>query len=370
MKRPMENEERRLVWLSVMLGPGSLRPRRLLAEFGGSGEEVFRAAAKGDLPPLRFLDAELCAKLKEKASERYIDRLLARLEELEIGACTIASPDYPALLKEIYDPPAVLYYKGTLYSQLRLPIAVIGSREPTEYGRRVAKELAKELAGCGACIVSGLARGVDRLVAEGALEAENSDYPTVAVLGNGPDVAYPGGNRDVYERIAERGALISEYMPGVEPRAMNFPTRNRIISGLSKGVVVVEAGEKSGTSITVDSALEQGRDVFAIPGRITDGQSAGTNGLLRAGMAKIVLSADDVLEEYGVVRGGKPTKTVDAKALPFEQQLIHRLLMAGERSFDELCELTGFDPAKLNYTLTEMEFSEIIKQSPGRLFGL
>ena len=370
MKLHLENEERRLLWLSVMLGPGSLHLRKLIHEFDGSGEEAYQAAAKGILPPMRWLDEPLRAKLKDKANERYIDRIIARLDQLGIGACTIASPNYPVLLKEIYDPPAVLYYKGVLYPEHRLPLAVIGSREPTEYGARIAKELARELAACGACIISGLARGVDKLAAEGALGAERNDYPTMAVLGSGPDIAYPGGNRDVYEKIAQRGALVSEFMPGVEPRAMNFPSRNRIISGLAKGVTVVEAGEKSGTSITVDFALEQGRDVFAVPGRITDEKSAGTNGMLRSGMAKIVLSADDILEEYGVARRAEPRKAANTEQLPFEQQLIFRLLMAGERSFDELCELTGFDAAKLNFTLTEMEFSEIIKQSPGRLYGL
>ena len=274
------------------------------------------------------------------------------------------------MLKNIYDPPYVLFYKGTLYAEHRLPIAIIGAREPSDYGRRMARQLAEDLARSGACIVSGLAYGLDRVAAEGALDAEGNDYPTIAVLGNGPNVVYPSVNRDVYDLIAKRGAIVSEFMPGIAPTPSHFPMRNRIISGLSRGVIVVEAREKSGTFITVDCALEQGRDVFAIPGRVSDELSMGTNNLIREGLAKITLSAEDVLEEYGIKPMAEERKAVTPAELSFEQELIHRLLMAGERTYDELAELTGFDAGILNSTLTAMEFSGIIKQSVGRLFSL
>ena len=190
------------------------------------------------------------------------------------------------------------------------------------------------------------------------------------MLGNGPNVVYPSVNRDVYDLIAKRGAIVSEFMPGIAPTPSHFPMRNRIISGLSRGVIVVEAREKSGTFITVDCALEQGRDVFAIPGRVSDELSMGTNNLIREGLAKITLSAEDVLEEYGIKPMAEERKTVTPAELSFEQELIHRLLMAGERTYDELAELTGFDAGMLNSTLTAMEFSGIIKQSVGRLFSL
>ena len=274
------------------------------------------------------------------------------------------------MLKNIYDPPFVLFYKGTLYAEHRLPIAIIGAREPSDYGRRMARQLAEDLARSGACIVSGLAYGLDRVAAEGALDAEGNDYPTIAVLGNGPNVVYPSVNRDVYDLIAKRGAIVSEFMPGIAPTPSHFPMRNRIISGLSRGVIVVEAREKSGTFITVDCALEHGRDVFAIPGRVSDELSMGTNNLIREGLAKITLSAEDVLEEYGIKPMAEERKAVTPAELSFEQELIHRLLMAGERTYDELAELTGFDAGMLNSTLTAMEFSGIIKQSVGRLFSL
>lgn len=370
MKSVLTSQERLLLWLSVNLGSSSARVRRMLEAFDGSVEEVFRAAAKGKLPKMRFLDDEKLSNIQAHANERYIERIINRLDELDVKVSTLYSENYPILLKNIYDPPAVLYYKGTLYPELRLPIAIVGAREPSDYGRRVTRELAEELASAGACIVSGLAYGLDRVAAEGALDAEGNDYPTIAVLGTGPNVVYPSVNRDVYELIAERGAVVSEFMPGIGPKPSHFPMRNRIISGLSKGVVVVEARTKSGTSITVDCALEQGRDVFAVPGRVSDELSGGTNDLIREGMAKITLSAQDVLEEYGMKPRSVERKVVAPSELPFEQQLIHRLLIAGERTYDELAELTGFDAGKLNSTLTEMEFSGIIKQSPGRLYSL
>lgn len=364
----LNEKERYLLWLGLANGPGAARSKKLLEAYGNDPKALFNAAAKGELH--EHMKGEAAELMKKRASERYIDRCIARLDELNVSAATLVSREYPELLKEIYDPPAVIYYRGTLYPQLRLPIAMVGTREPSEYGKRAAMELARELADNGVCVVSGLAYGIDCICAEGALASQGSAYPTIAVLGSGPDVVYPDANRNIYEQIVERGAVLSEYMPGTEPRAMHFPMRNRIISGLSRGVVVVEAGEKSGSLITVDCALEQGRDVFAVPGRITDPKSAGANGLIRSGMAKIVQSSADILEEYGILRRKQEKPGVDTTALSYEEELIYRLLVAGERSFDELCELTGFSAALLNSTLTSLEFSEIIKQSPGRLFSL
>ena len=370
MKIRLSDEDRALLWLNITLGSGTARVRKMLEAFDGSAAEAFRAAAKNEIPQFKFLNDERREDMHNHAIQRYIDRIEKRLEELDINVATINSDCYPVLLKNIYDPPYVLFYKGTLYAEHRLPIAIIGAREPSDYGRRMARQLAEDLARSGACIVSGLAYGLDRVAAEGALDAEGNDYPTIAVLGNGPNVVYPSVNRDVYDLIAKRGAIVSEFMPGIAPTPSHFPMRNRIISGLSRGVIVVEAREKSGTFITVDCALEQGRDVFAIPGRVSDELSMGTNNLIREGLAKITLGAEDVLEEYGIKPMAEERKAVTPAELSFEQELIHRLLMAGERTYDELAELTGFDAGMLNSTLTAMEFSGIIKQSVGRLFSL
>ncbi|NCB32016.1 MAG: DNA-processing protein DprA, partial [Clostridia bacterium] len=234
-----------------------------------------------------------------------------------------------------------------------------------------ALKLSEELAERGVCVVSGLAYGIDCLCARGALAAEKSEFPTIAVLGGGVDVVYPAANRREYDQIVERGAVVSELLPGTKPLPSHFPQRNRIISGISRGVVVIEAALQSGTGITVDFALEQGKDVFALPGRLTDPKSAGANRLIAQGMAKAVESTKDILDAYDMdFEEIKSGAAVNENALSFEQTLILRLLQAGERSADELAEMTGFSSSQLNFALTDMEFSGIIKQSCGRLYSL
>lgn len=265
----------------------------------------------------------------------------------------------------------MLFVKGRIPEKIPLPIAVVGSRQCSDYGESIAQKLSLELAECGCCIVSGMAYGIDKIAAQSALKASKTECPTIAVLGCGVDIPYPNANRPLYDEICERGAVISEFLPGTRPDAFNFPRRNRIISGISKGVLVVEAAMKSGTRITVDHALEQGRDVFAVPGRITDSACEGTNQMIREGMAKAVFCVEDILEEYGVdVSMMKRAEKIDESSLSMEELLILRLLRAGERSVDELCEMTGMNVAQLNFTLTSMEISGIIKQSSGRMYGL
>lgn len=370
MKNRLNEEDRAMLWLNIMLGSITARITTLLETYDGSAITALEAASKNDIPQLKFIDGERREKMRLNANDKYIDKIIQRLDEMKIEVATLNSPNYPTLLKNIYDPPYILFYKGRLFADLKLPIAVIGAREPSDYGRRATFQIAKELASAGACVVSGMAYGLDRVAAEGALDAAENDYPTIAVLGTGPDVVYPSTGREVYEEIVRRGAVVSEFMPGTTPKPGNFPMRNRIISGLSRGVIVVEARERSGTAITVDCALEQGRDVFAVPGRIFDDLSYGTNNMIREGIAKITLSAEDVLEEYHITPREDAAKSSNISDLPYEQALIAKLLTAGERTFDELAELSKFDSGKLNSTLTEMEFSGIIKQSAGRLYSL
>ena len=392
MKLDYEREERFLLWLGFVLGPGAKQYERALAPFGGNAEDFFNAAQKRALPPECGIKAEVLERIFASASERYMLGCFRRLQEYDISALSVRMPDYPSLLKEIYDPPPVLYCRGEL-QEAELPIGIVGSRSPSEYGRNMAYRFAKELAEAGACIVSGLAYGVDCIAALGALAAEKNDFPTIAVLGCGVDMVYPANNRDIYDKIIRRGAIISEFLPGTAAKPSYFPMRNRIISGLSRGVLVVEAAEKSGTLITVDCALEQGRDVFALPGRLIDAKSEGTNELLRSGQAKFTSAAEDILEEYrgiGMAQKKNEPKTVkkpkkkaaktapvqkeelpkEREELPSEQRLILNILAKGEKSFDELCELTGLSVPLLNSTLTEMEFSGIMKQSPGRVYSL
>ena len=367
----MDAERRYRLWLAFALGDRTKRYYSLLEEFG-SAENVFYGARAGEIHPNTRGDDVVLPLLKSKANQEYIDRCIAYLSKHDISAVLPEDANYPSLLKEIYLPPTLLYVKGSLPDNIELPIAVIGSRECSQYGAETAFRLAGDLAASGVCVVSGLAHGIDCMSAEAALSSAPEDsFPTVAVLGSGVDVVYPAENRKLYAEICERGAVISEFPPGTSPERFNFPRRNRIISGISKGVLVVEAALKSGTRITVDYALEQGRDVFAVPGRITDETCQGTNEMIRDGMAKPVLCVEDILQEYGISAAAvKKAAEIDISALSLQEAVIVKLLKARERTVDELREMTDMDTGLLNSTLTEMEISGIIKQSPGRLYSL
>lgn len=368
----MEQQARRYrLWLCFALGQAHSRIASLLAHYQGDAEAVFRDAKHHCLPEKNQREAGLNRQLYQKAEEGYIDRCLAYMERHRIQAVLLEDANYPKLLKEIQRPPTCLYVRGRLPEVIHLPIAMIGSRNCSENGKRIALTMARDLSSAGVCVVSGLAYGIDGLCAKGALEAADNPFPTIAVLGCGVDVVYPPQNRELYEQVVERGAVVSEFLPGEKPLPAYFPQRNRIISGLSQGVMVVEAALKSGTSITVDFALEQGRDVFAVPGRPQDEKSKGTNRLIKEGLAKSVSDAQDVLEEYNIQPGQRAApKWIDESRLTLEQTLLVRLLQVEERNIDELCELTGYSAAEINLALTDMELSGIIKQSLGRLYSL
>ncbi|MBN1855858.1 MAG: DNA-processing protein DprA [Dehalococcoidia bacterium] len=222
---------------------------------------------------------------------------LDRLKQHGIAALTCENPRYPRRLLEVSDCPAVLYVRGTLPCEDTLLLAVVGSRGPTQYGKQVATELVEGLVEQGVVIVSGLARGIDTVAHRETLDRGGT---TVAVLASGLDLVYPGENLRLAQEIRLRGALVSEHPPGVKPRMESFPMRNRIMSGLSRGVLVIEAGERSGALITAHQAVDQNREVFAVPGSVFSPQSRGTNHLIQSGEAKLVTSPADVLEELGV----------------------------------------------------------------------
>ena len=333
-------------------------------------EEAFEDVQKGHMQRLSMLSEESQKRLKEAAADGFLDRYIRWLDKNGVNVVTSTSYQYPALLKEIPDPPAVLFYKGSLNEDMQLPLAIVGTRRCTDYGKDVAKKFGRELVKVGATIVSGLATGIDGYAALGALSVEGAQDPTVAVLGCGIDVVYPKGNEKLYAAIAERGCLLTEFLPKTPPLAQNFPFRNRIISGLSLGVLVVEAGEKSGASITARLALEQGREVFAVPGRVTDLMSAGTNGMIRRGEAKLVTSVSDILAEFGEGGFAEEAQTVAFSDLsPLEQQVV-KALQTGERNEDELLESCSAEVDELIPTLTGLTFSGIIKQLPGSVYAL
>lgn len=369
--------ERAWLWLSESLGTAISLIDRLVYS-NGDVLNAFDTARSGRglrLPSMPGYDELLASKqrtLYEKCSDGYLDTVLENYAKKGVRIVTRDSRGYPDLLREIYDPPTVLFVKGNLPERIDLPVAVIGSRKSSDYGRRMAQLFGRALAENGACVVSGMALGCDSEAAWGALEAPASSCPTVAVLGGGVDVVYPRTSYKLYNAILERGALISEMRPGSAPTRQSFPQRNRLISGMSKGVLVVEAGEKSGTRITVDFALEQGREVFAVPAKLTDMTSAGSNALIKNGEAKPVFGVDDILSEFGTftAKADIRVKQKQRPELPPAQLKLYDLLLLGEKTRDELSDLTGRPVSEINILLTEMELSGIIRQLPNGEYAL
>jgi len=272
---------------------------------------------------------------------------------------------YPAMLRHIPNPPYILYYRGQIECLAGFAIAIIGSRLASYYGRNTARKLGRELAMQDIVVVSGLARGIDSEAHRGALETGR----TVAVLGCGLDVVYPPENDKLYSDIAANGAVISEFPRHTGPEPGNFPMRNRIISGLCRGVVVVEAQEKSGALITADFALEQGRDVFAVPGPINSKTSVGTNNLIKQG-AKLVSSLADIIEEYEVLAGpvSKEPQQAILSFLSGEESQIMEIIANDPGHFDSLLERTGFNIGQLSTLLLQLELRGIIVALPGNYY--
>lgn len=292
------------LWLTGRPGMSALRVAQLLEQFGTPDQIYFADPGAYESLPIGLRRA-----LEDK-SLTQADEILAQCDELGISLLTLQDAHYPDCLKNIPDPPAVLYYKGKLPDFDReLTIGMVGARECTRYGESMAARLGLELARAGAVVISGIAQGIDSHAIKGALAGGGT---VVSVLGGGIDKKYPWESRFLYDDVAAAGALISEYPPGTPHKGVHFPIRNRIISGLSDGVIAVEGKEKSGTMITMDLALEQNRDTFAVPGPADAPMSAGTNRLIRMGWAKLVTGAADVLVEY---EGRRPLRRV----LPMQQ---------------------------------------------------
>lgn len=275
-------------------------------------------------------------------------------------------PGYPENLLQIFDPPPVIFIKGSLRPSDKLAVAVVGSRKPSPYGLLVAEKLAKDLAALGITVVSGMARGIDTAGHKGALAGGGR---TVAVLGCGPDVVYPRENKKLVDRIVENGAVISEYPLGTIPEPWHFPARNRIISGLSLGTVVVEAAEKSGALITADFALEQGRDVMAVPGNVVSPLSRGPHRLIRQG-ARLVEGAGDIIDEMGLERlFPVPEESSGGKfKMSAEEEALYRLLSLDPVPLDELIDRTGLPPQKVMAALMYLEIKGLTRQMPGKLY--
>lgn len=320
--------------------------RAELAEIDGIGPAVAEALVQVRRDPDARRDAE-----------RELERAVRA--GLRVLLCT--DPRYPLLLRRIPEPPPILYQAGPWEPDSRPMVAVVGTRRPTAYGRAVAERLGRELARLGAVVVSGMARGIDSAAHRGAL-AEGGT--TIAVLGGGADVCYPPEAAPLYRAMRERGAVLSEQPPGAEPRRENFPERNRIISGLCHGVVVVEAGERSGTLITVAHAMEQGREVFAVPGPVTSPMSQGPHRLIRDG-ACLVQRGRDVLEELGFVAPAEgPLDRPSVTGLTPEEQRLLGWMGNGIYSPDDLVAASGMTAPEVQACLTMLEIRGAIRRLP------
>lgn len=316
-------------------------------------------------PEVAFLGQKLINRLLKIKNNQFAQEYFQTLREKRVVALCPLSPYYPKRLLTIPDAPTVLFVKGSLEVFTKPAVAIVGSRKCTLKGRETAREFAKELARHGVAVISGLAKGIDSEAHQGALEAAGE---TVAVLGCGADICYPAENQKLFEEIPHNGALVTEYAVGAKPYPGNFPRRNRIISGLCDILLVVEAGQKSGALITVETAVNQGREVRCIPGDIHSPNSLGVNNLIRDG-AKVVLSAADILEELGIPYIQAAQRTAEPTLTGAEKQ-IYDLLFEGEKTVEELCQLLGMPAAEINSVLTMMELRDIVKQSPGRIFNL
>jgi len=331
--------------------------RRLLAAYG-SAKTVW------EMPPQDWADTiglvpEKLTHIIQQRHAHHWESYLQRLEKGNMSIVTYKDDAYPALLKATYNPPAVLYYQGTLPGDDRL-IAMVGSRKATPYGCNAAAFLARGLAAAHVGIVSGGARGIDTASHEGALSQHGY---TLAVVANGLDITYPPENKRLYQRIVhEGGAVVSEFAPGMKPLADNFPARNRIINGLAQGVVVVEAAQRSGSLITADFALEEGRDVFAVPGSIFSSVSKGSNHLLQQG-AIPACCAEDILKECGWFEENTGNGQGILKLTDIEQLVYERLSLDAPVRQDVLVEQLQLPPGKISHILLQLTLKGLIQDT-------
>ncbi len=359
----------RYEWLALSLVPGlgNVGSRQLFEAFG-SVSAVFKANED---------DLISQGRIRRDIARRITSRFFSSDPELEYmrvqkaGARIIAFEDeqYPSSLKEIADPPVVLYTKGEGIPKSRPLVAVVGSRRPTFYGIRSSEVISEGLANAGVGVVSGLALGIDTAAHKGCLKAKGF---TIAVMGTGIDRVYPASNRSLFEGIVETGCIVTEFPTGTPPEGRNFPRRNRIISGLSLGVVVVEAAGKSGSLITAAAALEQGREVFAVPGSIQSPKSAGAHFLLKHG-AVLVERADDILAALGIGSGDKDGAcTESGKDGVADVSGLEKPVYDAVESYpihiDAIIEKARMEPGKVLGILLEMELKGLLKQLPGKMF--
>jgi DNA processing protein len=355
-------------WLafSELSGPGiGYRKVASLLEFFGNLKDAWN----GSVSQLKDSHALSQQNIEKFVQARLlIDReaLLKKVKAAKVRALDFYHPLYPPLLREIHDPPIVLFMKGRLDpADFNMCVGVVGTRRPTAYGQRHAKEIAKGLAASGVTVVSGMALGIDSFAHYGAIEGKGR---TVAVLACGVDVCYPSSNKPLYTKLieGENGAVVSEFAPGTKPEDWKFPARNRIISGFGRALAVIEAGEISGSLITARLAFEQSREVFALPGRVDGPMSKGTNSLIAKTTAHLLTSYEQILEEMGWVISKEAGRNVPTIVeLYGRERELFELISTEPVHFDYLVEKMGMNAGELSATLTMLELAGIVTRLPG-----
>ena len=353
------------LYFNAIQGLGPVKGKALIDKFG-TPENIFKAT-DNELASVEGIGTDLIEKIRNKEKWLDIKKEISLIQKSKVEILTFKNPKYPPLLKNIYSFPLLLYVKGKPQEQdYKMPIAIVGMRKASYYGKTVTEELAQNLACAGFSIVSGMARGIDTSAHLGALK----NGRTIAVLGSGLNYIYPRENKKLSEKISQNGALISEFPMNTPPDKLNFPRRNRIISGMSLGVVVVEAAERSGALITANLASEQGREVFAVPGKIDSNHSLGTHKLIQDG-AKLVANWKDIASELACeIDWEKQSKTGKKYKITLEEfeEKIYTLLSTEPKQIDTIIKESQNNSPKILSILLSLELKGFIKQLPGKFF--
>ncbi len=353
---------------------GNTRVRNILNKFGNSYD--FLNCSGNDLKQVEGIDSYiafeiLAARKNWHTCKKEFEGVLRDAERKKIKLVSILEDEYPANLKKIFDAPVLIYYKGRLNKSDRFSISIVGTRTPTEYGKYNCENFTEKLSELQIPVISGFARGVDSIVHKVCLKKDNLTY---AVLGCGADVIYPSENRKLYWEIIEKGAIISEFPIGAKPDKVNFPRRNRIISGISLGSLIIESGIKGGSLLTAEFAIDQDKEVFAIPGYINSKQSEGTNELIKKGQAKLVTEIEDILNELEVKLKPVLRKDLMVKeqnmivGLNATEKEIYEVLDHESKHIDLINEITGLSISDCLVSLLSLEFKGLIRQIPGKNF--
>jgi DNA processing protein len=359
-----------LVALNLIEGIGPVRARTLLEHFANP-PAILRAGA-AQLQRVSGIGPETAAAIAGWEKSIDLEGELRRIKDFGCHVVIQSDENYPELLKQIYDPPIVLYVKGALSPKDKNAVAMVGSRMTTHYGMETARKLAFQLAYIGVTVVSGGARGIDSAAHQGALHAKGR---TIAVLGTGINIIFPAENAELFERIAENGAVITQFPFNRKADKQSFPIRNRIVAGMTLGTVVVEANLTSGALITAKMANDNGRQVFAVPGRVDSPRSKGCHDLIKNGGAKLCESAEDILSEFEYLFPGskqaspmKDGTDMPAFTLSANEQAVYDTLSEVESTTDEVIRRSGLPPSNVSVALLSLEMKRLIRQLPGKLF--